>query len=475
MGRGDRIGMTPESVEAGASVIGGYAGSLHGLADEVRRSGWASLSPLQFGLIPGNLVMTAGSVALAESAAGDITAAIQSAEELLGRLRGEVTAQRTASSASDGSYLLGFLSAADARALYDRVLADPGVLEELTPAQIAAFWQFLTIEQSDRLWQMYPLVVGNTSGVPLLVRMEANRLNATNRLEEGLPLTANEINYLEQVRDGEVQLVTFDPENHRIVEAINLATWDEESGRFVPRETPPTNVITYVPGTLSNLQDFYSGDNYQAFVRGLIGDDPGTVAFVYKDGLFPGETVAHLPQWQALPTAIPEASNQQFALGAGQTLAAFQADVLREHDLAGAQQTIVGHSWGLANITASEIAGAEYDQVISLAGAYMPDGWVADSDTSYSHYSYNDWLEVSHRLDNLAPDVLVDFVVPDSVSPGGSLVGSGDFPGDNPAFDRHVYGAPNDLDLIGNHDLIHDTNSPDNVDVIEDLREEIYG
>lgn len=37
----------------------------------------------------------------------------------------------------------------------------------------------------------------------------------------------------------------------------------------------------------------------------------------------------------------------------------------------GAEQTSIGHSWGLANVTSSEVAGARYDTVISLAGAGM--------------------------------------------------------------------------------------------------------
>lgn len=474
MARGDRLGMRPEAVADSIATMRGHSASLTAIADEVSRSGLASMSPWEYALLPGSVIFTGGSVLLADSAAADITAAVQAAEELVGRLRDEIAEQRYASSASDGSYLLGFLSAADARALYDEILADPGRLDDLSPTQIAAFWQFLTIEQSDELWQTYPLIIGNTSGVPMLVRLEANRLNATTRLEEGLPLTANEINYLEQVRDGVVHLVTFDPENHRIVEAINLATWDQESGRFVPRETPPTNVITYVPGTGSNLETFYGGENYQAFVRGLIGDDPDTVAFVYKDGLFPGEAYAGLPGDHTI-ASLQEASNQQLALDSGVTLANFYSDVLREPGMTGAQQTIIGHSWGLANITASEIAGAEYDQVISLAGAYMPDGWAPDRDTTYSHHTYVDWLMVAQAADNALPDWAVDAVVPDSVLPGGVLVGSGDFPGSNPAFTWNDHQAPNDLDIMGNHELIHDSRSPDNVEVMEDLLEEIYG
>lgn len=468
--------MDPAVVRGHVAAITGYASSLDSIADGIARTGWASRSPSAFDLIPGaSLVMTAGSVLLAESAAADVRAAVASAWDLIGRVYGDVRQQEYASSADDGSYRLGFLSAADAQAMYKRVLADPGLLEDMTPAQIATFWRYLSVEQSDALVQAAPKIVGNTSGVPLVVRMDANRLTAIDELQSG-DLVENEKAYLEAVKRGDIQLVTYDPENHRIVEAINLATWDADGERFVERTSAPDHVITYVPGTLSDMQTFYSGDNYQNFVLGLIGDNDSnhdgendSVAFVYKDGYFPGE---HDTSDRA--RAIVEASDQRIALDAGVTLAGFHSDVMRDSLLAGSQQTIIGHSWGLADVTASEIAGAHYDQVISLAGAYMPDGWEAAPNTEYSHYSYLDWLALAHEADNLAPDWIVDGVVPDQLLPGGHLVGSGDFPADNPAFDHNLYEAPNNFDVMGNHDLIHDANSPANTKVMDDLRTEIY-
>lgn len=61
----------------------------------------------------------------------------------------------------------------------------------------------------------------------------------------------------------------------------------------------------------------------------------------------------------------------------------------------------MGHSWGLSNITASEIAGAEYDTVISLAGAGMPDGWAPNPDTTYADFSYEDLLQRAQRTDRV--------------------------------------------------------------------------
>lgn len=449
----EKLGMDALQVASHARTLAGYSGGLEELAGEVAQAGFASQNPTLFGLIPGvNLVMTGGSILLAQSAAADVRAALASAAELTGKLFGDIQQQIYASSAVDGSYMLGFLSAADAQALFDQIMADPDVLSEMSAAEVAAFWYYLSEEQSDQLVQEYPLIVGNKSGVPLTVRGDANRETAISILESGQTLSADQEAYLELVRDGEIMLVTYDPDNARIVEAINYATWNGEN--YVERAEPPQQVITYVPGTLSNMEDFYSRDNYQNFVLGLIGDTD-TVAFVYKDGWFPGEHDVN-----NMPAAILEASNQQLALSSGITLANFQQDVMRDPLLNDVSQTAIGHSWGLANVTASEVAGAQYDNVISLAGAYMPEGWTPNAETDYQHYSYNDWLAAAQRADNI------------SLLP---LVGSGDFPGDNGAFDHNVYGAPDNLDLMGNHELIHNANSPSNEEAMDDIRDQIYG
>lgn len=451
--------------------MSGYAAALDGIADEIARTGWASRSPSAFDLIPGaSLIMTAGSVLLAESAAADVRAAVASAWQLIGRVHSNAQEQDYASSADDGSYRLGFLSAADAQALYERVLANPELLRDMSPAQIAVFWKYLSVEQSDALVAKDPLVIGNTSGVPLLVRIQANRLNAIEVLHSGDELSKAEKNYLALVESGQVQLVTFDPDKARIVEAINYATWDDSQDppRFVARETPPDYVLTYVPGTSSNMEDFYKGENYQGFVNALMEGRDDSVAFVYKDGWFPGEDKPG-----DIPSAMSEASDQQRALDGGVVLDTFHDDVLRESQLSGAKQVAIGHSWGLADVTASEVAGAHYDEVISLAGAYMPDGWTPDPNTEYSHYSYPDWLEYAHKVDDIVP---------------GNLVGSGDFPSENGSFEHHFYEAKDDDKLIpkapweigeaydawmANHELIHQGYG-ENVPVVSDVKDQVF-
>jgi hypothetical protein len=62
--------------------------------------------------------------------------------------------------------------------------------------------------------------------------------------------------------------------------------------------------------------------------------------------------------------------------------------------LAGTKQVGIGHSWGFAAITSSENAGVKYDQVESLAGAYIPPEWEPRDGIPYHHQSYTVFLSI---------------------------------------------------------------------------------
>ncbi|MBP3043338.1 hypothetical protein KKR91_10015 [Arthrobacter jiangjiafuii] len=88
---------------------------------------------------------------------------------------------------------------------------------------------------------------------------------------------AKEIDYLKRVGSGEVQIYLYDREKSRIIEM--LGTPDQNTQR----------TITYIPGTFTSLKSFYNLEVRQVS-RYITRLDPHTVAFVYKDGLFPGKT-----------------------------------------------------------------------------------------------------------------------------------------------------------------------------------------
>jgi hypothetical protein len=319
-----------------------------------------------------------------------------------------------------------------------------------------------------------PAMFGALDGMPALARVRANRLNAPSLLraaEKDLEtvrklsgigqahhdpnrtkMLANEVAYLKQVEAGDVQLYLYDRDRSRIVEMIG---------------TPDPNtrhVITYVPGTFTGMNTFYEG-GVQQVSKYLSSEVSGTVAFVYKDGRFPGEEdTAGGPNLGR----IGEANDENLARTSGQQLASFESGMRTDPYLNGAEQTGTGHSWGLANLTSSEVAGARYDKVISLAGAGMLPDWKPQPTTQYSNLYYYDLLVHGQGVTNPITNK--------------GVVWDGNNPIHRDEFEQHYYRGPDDDQLNGaintveegnilmnNHSLIA-SNSEDNKKALENMR-----
>lgn len=292
-----------------------------------------------------------------------------------------------------------------------------------TAAEALALW-LAHPELHEELLGAHPAILGGMDGLPAAVRVRANRLNAAEWIRQAQAeldgefvsaarraFIEDELAYLRLVQDGTVKLYLYDRAHSRIVEIVG------------DLDAPPTRVLTYVPGTFTNLGDFYGGKVQQVAVS-MTEKVPGTVAFVYKDGVFPGENPdvggIYMPR-------IREANEHDRARDAGAQLARFEVGMRTDPLFAGTEQDAFGHSWGLANVTSSEVAGAEYDKVISLAGAGMLPEWVPDPDTTYADLSYKDALQVAQET---------------------GLVWNGNNPRSNPAFEHgDYYRGPDDVVL----------------------------
>ena len=272
-----------------------------------------------------------------------------------------------------------------------------------SPEEVRDWWDSLTEEQRRQLIAKDPVTIGNLNGVPLEDRAAANQLTAQNRLGEiddelaalgdkpqpnlwtmgqdgglGYALQLQrweserdallqEQRYLQAVTDGRRSLVVYDPAGERIVEMIgNPGAGTRE-------------VITYLPGTGANMAGFYEGSTQQVanFLVQADGSN-STVAFVYKDG----------PWASWLPWESTSNINPIHAAKEGVQLAQFQQALALEGDFTGAQWNGMAHSAGMTSLSASERAGAHYDQVLSLGGAMLFPGWEADPNTGYQHFQY---------------------------------------------------------------------------------------
>ncbi|MFS0854310.1 hypothetical protein [Microbacterium sp. 179-I 3D4 NHS] len=276
-----------------------------------------------------------------------------------------------------------------------------GNVETVDPAVVAEWWAGVvarsegipgawTAGPAASFLAAAPALIGSLNGVPAIDRVAANRAAAPDRIAEAreeltkpdLDAAArafllNEIAYLERASTGEVQLYVYDRDASRIVEMVGTPS-------------PETsNVITYSPGTFTSMNDFYSG-GVQQIADYLVENTPGTVAFVVKETVFPGENVdeggINLPR-------VIEANDPERARAAGRELALFEAGMRADRLLGGAEQIAIGHSWGLVHVIGSEVAGVTYDQVISLAGAGMLEEWRANPQTVYTDLSYRDLLQ----------------------------------------------------------------------------------
>ncbi len=373
--------------------------------------------------------------------------------------------------------LLQGMSADEAAAF---LKAHPEVVETIQqadPGAARAWWQSLgsgddaTLSpEQQALIAAVPSVLGGLNGLPPGARVAANKNLAGHRLsavqsrlqalrlalswsealsgrtdkstKDEIDRLALEEKYLLRVtaEPPKTQLYLYDPKDHRIIEMIGTPSRDTG------------HVITYVPGTFSNVESFYNGSVQRVpeYLQGYSPDD--TVVFVAKDGVFPGEETAG-------PAGVAEANDPDFALAPAERLRQLSAGLDVDPDLTDAQTTAIGHSWGLANITTSETLGTQYDQVASLSGAGMPESWQPNRETTYTDYSYVDILQVGQAT-------------------GG--VWDGNNPRRNPAFDHGEYYGPPPEDvnpydfgnLMDQHNKV--ARIEGNQDVLDDLVEEIF-
>ncbi|MCK2035385.1 hypothetical protein KZC51_04470 [Microbacterium sp. SSW1-49] len=368
---------------------------------------------------------------LAEDAASDIVSEHRRAEDDLDELwtRYEFHFQAWDEAYDAGVRALvgetGALSTPEARDLLDEMLSAD------SPAAVLALW-LAHPELQEELIAAHPEMLGAMDGIPAAARVRANQANAEVWIEaaeaeraaepegsERSAFLAKEIAYLRQVLDGSVQLYLYDRVFSRIVEVIGDLS------------QVPQRVLTYVPGTFTSFGDFYAGQ-VQQVAASMVEKVPGTLAFVYKDGLFPGEN----PEVGGVdPLRIVEANDQQRAAEAGRQLARFEAGMRADPQLAVAEQDAFGHSWGLANVTSAEVAGADFDKVVSLSGAGMLPEWTPDPGTVYTDLSYRDILQAGQDL---------------------GVVWDGNTPRSDPVFDHDdYYVGPNDevLDRADNGSL----------------------
>ncbi|WP_129590357.1 hypothetical protein [Cryobacterium aureum] len=419
------------------------------------------------------------------SNADDVCVRDLESDQVLGATAWFSTSWAAGASVDDLIARLNTLSKSDLTVL---IATNPDLVKRMltaAPETVAERWQQLGEPAQLALIAGAPVLLGSLNGLPALARVAANRLNASTRIAEIDAESAKldaEIAGMERTRgrweqnyDRSDQIV----KEHKLLEAERsylqrtvdgknqLYLYDREGARIVEMHGTPSSEtrerITYVPGTMSNMDMFYDG-SVQPLSDWIVNQHPDTVAFIYKDGLFPGDSDG--PRG-GLTKGVADANSADFVKQTGPVLADFETGLAADPLLSDATSTAVGHSWGLANITSAEVAGAHYDSVVSLSGAWMPEEWRPDPTTNYADFSYEDILQVAQ---------------------GTGAVGDGNNPRSSDAFEagtfyegpKPAYTVDGDGTLIwhptvlmDNHNLVA-TGDRDNIDVLKDLERWIY-
>ena len=303
--------------------------------------------------------------------------------------------------------LLSRLAPSDLRLL---LRGNPSLRDRLAradPSAIRAWWNGLgSSDGADpsagqlALIAAFPRLLGSLDGIPPLARVAANALNAAARIRaisaelahldggSGVAATrallVKERAYLRKAvaEPPTVQLYLYDQATSRMIEMIGTPS------------AATNRVITYVPGTFTGPGSFYSG-GVQQLSDYLVGATPvgSTVAFVWKDGSFPGE--GHGVDPLSRGGGLLEANNFVIGDHKGRDLASFAEGLRTDPGMDGARHVGIGHSWGLTAVTSSEMHGASYSDVVSLSGAGMHPLWQKAPETVYTDFSYLDFLQVA--------------------------------------------------------------------------------
>jgi hypothetical protein len=316
--------------------------------------------------------------------------------------------------------LLGGLSTFDLALLFAENPLLATLIAEAPPEVVREWWDSLarlrpsggdglSVDQQ-ALVLAVPWLIGNLDGVPPLARIRANAVTAAGQVVENQRMIDDIARHPLDNPGARELMAELERENAYLRGAaavpptVQLYTYDRAADRIVemlgewPAAGAPERIYTYVPGTFTMMGDFWKdGRGVQDFVRRLMTDDEvDSVAFVYKDGRFPGGGDQVFPaEKKGVVTGLAQANSAWFARMAGERLAAFQDGLAAGGASTGSSvpRTVgIGYSWGTAAVLASESAGASYNHVVALAGAGTGQEWAGSPDTEYDSFRYDDAL-----------------------------------------------------------------------------------
>lgn len=308
-----------------------------------------------------------------------------------------------------GMRALERLTTADTETIHQLLAAHPEWITLLrdtppAPAQVSSWWTGLDAAIAAALSSAAPVVLGSLGGVPAHVRAAANRANVGPRRRELRALIDNrghvlmpgtyervrapipdgwlaELDYLDRVAAGEVQLYQYDPDREQIIEMFG----DPDRADVI---------MSFMPGTNTTMESFYTSTGQTgitALTRWQVErPQPGvtTAGFVVKQGPFPQLT-------SDIVATGPQNNDMMAALGRSYADFTFELDAIAPR----AALVSVEHSAGSAAGGAAETAGAHFDARVALAGIGMTNDWKPQDGTEY--YALQAPNDINKNVDNM--------------------------------------------------------------------------
>lgn len=249
-----------------------------------------------------------------------IAAAATSLQDMSSYLHRKASEQRAASAADAPSAGSGVALPASAQAALERAAE---ILLALAPAQVVAFLERTDPAVLAALMRDDPSALGNTNGVPIDLREQANRAALDQAISEAQARgDTQQIAFLEslkqQIDQPDTNLLYFDPsQDHYAVAIGNVAT--------------AQHVAVLVPGVSDNAdQDMINGwIPYSRTIYSASNGDGGSTAVIMWKG------------YQD-PT-IPEAPSMDYAVSGASALTSFCNGLGLG---SGQSLTLIGHSYG---------------------------------------------------------------------------------------------------------------------------------
>lgn len=237
-----------------------------------------------------------------------------------------------------------------------------------SPAEVAAIWHSLTVDEQQRLREGLPGFIGNLEGIPYGDRMLANRAEFERVVAAGPygePLDGELSDLAEEVKRGG-QMLAFRPfESPQATAAVvyGVDVVMDEEGRVIDPLSGVSNVSVLVGGMFSGLRDL---KEWGKSARGL-----NDASQIY--GSEKSVTIA----WYGYdsPDLVSEAGMKQAEEGAATLTSMLRG--LAQASPSAATTTVIGHSYGsttafLAVGTAEE--GLGVDRLVAVGSAGVPTG-----------------------------------------------------------------------------------------------------